>query len=88
MRGVYFIDPDDGEFKDIMKSARRKLEVPMPAAMPCKLEREKCRETCRVDECETKYGCLVEADESTRKRMEGSSRKNLQDHIAENGMIS
>ena len=36
LRGIYFIDPDDGEFKDIMKNARGKLEVPMPAAMPCK----------------------------------------------------
>ena len=29
--------------KALMKNARRKLEVPMPAAMPCKLEREKYR---------------------------------------------
>ena len=43
--GIYFIDPDDGESEDIMKNARRKLEVPMPAAMPCKLQREKYRET-------------------------------------------
>ena len=41
LRGIYFIDPDDGEFKDIMKNARRKLEVTMPAAMPCKIQREK-----------------------------------------------
>ena len=31
LRGIYFIDPDDEEFKDIMKNARRKSEVPMPA---------------------------------------------------------
>ena len=35
LRGIYFIDPDDEECKDIMKNARRKLEIPMPAAMPC-----------------------------------------------------
>ena len=40
----YFIDPDDEEFKDIMKDARRKLEVPMPTAMPCKLQRDKYRD--------------------------------------------
>ena len=39
--GIYFIDLDDGEFKDIMKNVRRKLEVPMPATMPCKVQREK-----------------------------------------------
>ena len=36
LRGMYFIDPKDEEFKDIMKSARGKLEIQMPAAMPCK----------------------------------------------------
>ena len=35
VRGIFFIEPDDEEFKHIMKSARRKLEIPMPAAMPC-----------------------------------------------------
>ena len=35
-RGIYFIDPEDEEFKEIMKNARGKLEIPMPAAMPCK----------------------------------------------------
>ena len=36
LRGIYFIDHEDKEFKDIMKNARRKLEIPMPAALPCK----------------------------------------------------
>ena len=36
LRGIHFIDPDDGEFKDIMKNARGKFEVPMPASMPGK----------------------------------------------------
>ena len=36
LRGIHFIDPKDEEFKDIMKNARRKLEIPVPAAMPCK----------------------------------------------------
>ena len=36
LRGIHFIDPEDDEFKLIMKSARRKLEIPMPAAMLCK----------------------------------------------------
>ena len=50
LRGAYFMDPDDEEFKDIMKNARRKLEIPMPAGMPCKLQRDKYRETCRTVE--------------------------------------
>ena len=45
----YFSDPEDEEFKHAMKNARRKLEIPMPAAMPC--ETSWCRssrETCRT----------------------------------------
>ena len=88
LRGIFFIEPDDEEFKHIMKNARRKLEVPMPATMPCKLQREKCRETCRVGEHKTKYACIVEADESMRKRMEGSPHENHEDHIAGKRMSS
>ena len=77
MRGIYFIDLDDEEFKNIMKNARRKLEIPMPAAMPCKFQRDKYRETCRtVEEHKTKCACIVEVEESMRKRMEGSLHKN------------
>ena len=36
LRGIYLIDPEDGEHKETIKKARRKLEVPMEAAMPCK----------------------------------------------------
>ena len=37
LRGIFFIEPNDEEFKLTMKAARRKLKVPMPAAMPCKI---------------------------------------------------
>ena len=58
------------------KNARRKLEIPMPAAMTCKLQRDKYRQTCRtVEEHKTKYACIVEADEYLMKRMEGSFHK-------------
>ena len=36
LRGIYFIDPEDMEFKEIIKNVRRKLEIPMAPAMPCK----------------------------------------------------
>ena len=36
LRGIFFIEPNDEEFKLTIKAARRKLEVPMPAARPCK----------------------------------------------------
>ena len=77
-----FIDPDCEEFKDTMKNARRQLEVPMPATTPCKLQREEYRESCRVDDRKTKYACIVEHDESMRKRLEGTLHEDHEDRIA------
>ena len=37
MRGTYFIDPEDKEFKETIKNARKKLETPVARAMPCKI---------------------------------------------------
>ena len=36
LRGISFIDPEDGEFEETIKRARIKLEGPVEAAMPCK----------------------------------------------------
>ena len=72
-----------------MKNVRRKLEIPMPAAMPCRIQLDKHRETiCTVEQRKTKYACIVEADEFMRIRMEGSQSKNREDHIAERSMNS
>ena len=38
LRGIFFIEPNDEEFKLTMKSARRKLDAPMPAAMLAKYQ--------------------------------------------------
>ena len=70
LRGIYFVGPADAEFKETMQNARRKFDVPMPAAMLCKIRGRKYKETCRTpDARKTKYACIVEADESTRKRL-------------------
>ena len=37
LRGIYFIDPEDKELKETMKSARKKLEISIAPAMPCKI---------------------------------------------------
>ena len=37
LRGIYFIDQDDKEFKDTIKNARKKLETSVAPAMPCKI---------------------------------------------------
>ena len=72
LRGIFFIEPNYEVFQHAMKNARRKLEVPMPAAMPCKTP-VNCRgENCRsIGKSKTKYTCIVDADESVRIRLEG-----------------
>ena len=37
LRGIYFIDPEDKEFKETIKNARKKLETPVAPAMQCKI---------------------------------------------------
>ena len=46
LRGIYFIDPTDAEVKETIENSLKKLEVPMPAAMPCKIRRSKHGEIC------------------------------------------
>ena len=89
LRGIFFIEPDDEEFKHTMKNARRKLEIPMPAAMPCKTPVNCHGETCRsIGKHKTKYACIVEADESMRIRLEGVPHRYHEDHIAAKGINS
>ena len=40
LRGIYFIDPDDKEYSEIIKSAGRKLERPVAPAIPCKRHKQ------------------------------------------------
>ena len=84
LRGIYFIDPEDKEFKETIKNARRKLETTMAPAMPCKTcKKNKHGETRRkTNDFKSKFACILEASESTRMRMEESPPKNHEDHIA------
>ena len=43
LRGIYFFDPEDKEFKETTKNARKKLETPMAPAMPCKTSKKSKR---------------------------------------------
>ena len=89
LREIFFIEPNDEEFKLTMKAARRKLEVPMPAAMPCKIPTKSSGETHRnIGKRKTKYACVADADESTRPRQEGAGHKPHQDHISAKRMNS
>ena len=68
---------------------RGKLKVLMEAAMPCKISSGQCKETCGKSETQrSKYAWIVEADESTRKRLEGAQPKDHEDHFARKGYNS
>ena len=89
LRGIYFIDAANAEFKESIKKYAEKVGSPMPAAMPCKTRGRKVKETCRApDVRKTKYVCIVEADGSTRKRAEGTLHKDHEGHIAGKGINS
>ena len=94
LRGIYFIDPDDGGSKETIKKARKKLEIPMEVAMPCGLRTKKRPNKLRETDNETrgsntiqktKHACIVEAHESSRKSLESNLPKDHEDHLAESG---
>ena len=42
LRGIYFIDPEDKEFKETIKNARKKLGTSVAPAVPCKIMKKNC----------------------------------------------
>ena len=87
LRGIYFIDPEDKEFKETIKNARKKLLTPVALAMPCKMSKKsKHGETrSKTYDFKSKFACILEASESTRMRMVGSLPNHHEDHIAGKG---
>ena len=87
LRGIYFIDPEDKEFKETIRNARSKLETPMAPAMPCKTCKKSKNGEIRskTNDFKSKFACILEASESTRMRMEESLPKYHEDHIAGRG---
>ena len=83
LRGIYFIDPEDTEFKETIKNARKKLETSVAPAMPCKIAKN-CGSGAS-NKIQTKLACILEADESTRMRMGNSMPQHHEDHIAGKG---
>ena len=87
LRGVYFIDPDDNEFKETIKNARKKLETSVAPAMPCKISKsnQNLVNHGASNEIQSKLACILEAEESTRLRMGNSVPNHHEDHIAGKG---
>ena len=81
---MHFIDPEDKEFKETVKNARKKLETPMAPAMPCKMSKNNQHAVTRgkSKEFKSKLACILEASESTRLRMAESLPEHHEDRIA------
>ena len=60
LRGIYFIGPEDKEFKETIKNARKKLETPMAPAMPCKTSKNSQHGVTVVNpiEIKSKLACI------------------------------
>ena len=87
LRGIYVIDPEDKEFKETIKNARKKLEKSVAPAMRCKIMKKNCG-SGGSNKIKTRLACILEADESTRLRMGESLPNYHEDHIAGKGDIS
>ena len=79
------------------KYARKRWEIPMEAAMSCKMGTKKRPSKLRETDSETKESnniqktkraSIVEAHDSTRKRLESTLPKDHEDHIAGQGYNS
>ena len=77
LRVIYFIDPEDKEFKETIRSARKKLEMPMAPAMPCKTSKNSKHDATRgkTNEFKSKLACILEASKSRRLCMKNLSTK-------------
>ena len=84
LRGIYFIDLEDKEFKETIKNARKKLETSVAPAMPCKNMKNNCG-SGGSNKVKTKLACILEANEPTRLRMGNSVPNYHEDHIAGKG---
>ena len=87
LRGIYFIDPEDKEFKETVKDARKKLETPIAPAMPCKIMKKNCGSGAS-NKLKTRLACVPGAGESTRLHMGESPPNHHEDHIARKGSNS
>ena len=74
LRGIYFIDLEDKEFKETMENTCKKWETLMTPAMRCKTSKKikKGEIRSKTNEFKSRLACILEASESTRMRMEES----------------
>ena len=92
LRRINFVDPDDQDFTETLKNARRKLERPMAPAMPCKtpsiVKTSAKPKIGNEKEFKTMYDCVVESLESTGQRAESlQSKKTMRITLQAKGLF-
>ena len=85
LRGIYFINLEDKEFKETIKNAREELETPVAFAVPCKIMKSNKNVGVVHPTKTTKFACFLEASDSKRLRMGESLPTHYEDHIAGRG---
>ena len=99
LRGIYFIDPEDGEFKVTIKNTqgrswryqwRRLCLVSWGHrnVRTCPRGNRRRNQTVPTKSKKTKHACIVEADEFKGKRLGSILPEDHENHIAEKGFNS
>ena len=85
MKGIYYIDQNDMEFKDTKKIVK-KLELPQKSVTPCKNhdpKRWEIRYTTNCNIRKSEYACIIEAHISTRMRIGKTEAREQEDLTAD-----
>ena len=81
----FFIDPEDKEFQETIKNARKKLETSMTPVISCKTSNVNMGRPVTKPMIKSKLACSLEVSESTKLRMDESLPNHHEDHIAGKG---
>ena len=81
LRGIYFIDLEDKEFKETIKNARKKFQTFVAPAMPCKIGKN-CGSGASLKK---RLACVLEGNEFEKLRVGESLPNHHEDHIAGKG---
>ena len=98
LRDIYFIKPEDGEYKEITKkNSRKSWKFWWRQSCLASWRRRRAQRDCGKPQArqqrsnkvhKTMHASIVEAHESTRKRLESTPPRSHEDHIAEKGFNS
>ena len=85
----WYIDPEDMEFKDTMKNARKKLEVPLESAMPRKNCYSEGETRCTQDNSrKTRHACIIGSPRINETRISKTEARDHEDLSGYKGFTS